>query len=155
MKKIIQLDMDDTIANFRGHPMLPKNPTQADVYHMYEVGFFRSLQVIDGALIGVRKLIRMGYDVQICSQPLAESAHSYMEKVQWIALHFPDLIHKINLTQDKGLIKGDYLIDDNPGKWKEKFEANGGKFIHFDYEKNHAENWHQITEFLKKELENG
>lgn len=147
MKKIY-VDMDDTIADFMGSEAFKDG---FDISKMYEVGFFLNLKPIPGALSGVRKLISKGYDVQILSQPVAESAHSYIEKVQWIALHFPELIGKINLTQDKGLFKGDYLIDDNAQKWQAKFEAlNGeGSFIEFNRYGDVAMNWYGITEFFK------
>lgn len=157
-KKIVFVDMDDTIADFLGAKAFKSG---FDVSKMYEPGFFENLQVIDGAYVAVRQLIRMGYDVQILSQPVAESPHSYSEKIRWIGMHFPDLIMKVNLTQDKGLFKGDYLIDDNMTKWKDKFEANGGKFIHFQYNHNdhttlsNREVWERIVNFFKKESKNG
>lgn len=153
-KKLVYIDMDDTIADFRGHHTFPKDKYPFDVHEMYEPGFFLNLKPVVGSLSGVRRIMRMGYDVQILSQPVAESALSYLEKAQWVGLHFPDLIKCVNLTQDKGLFKGDYLIDDNKEKWKDRFESNGGKFIHFDYERRHPEIWHEICEFLQKELKN-
>lgn len=146
MKKIVHIDMDDTIADFMGSEAFKNG---FDVNKMYEVGFFLNLKPIPGALSGVRALIRKGYDVQICSQPVAESAHSYSEKVQWIALWFPELITKVNFTQDKGIIKGDYLIDDNQPKWQAKFEALNGEytFVHFDH-KNPEKNWESIVKML-------
>ncbi len=152
MGNIIYVDLDDTIANFLGSEVFNDG---FDVAYMYEPGFFRSLKPIEGAQVAVRQLLRMGYDVQILSQPVAESAHSYSEKVEWIGIYFPDLINKINLTQDKGLFKGDYLIDDNLPKWKNKFEANGGKFVHFQYLEDHRTNWEEIVEFFKKEIPDG
>jgi 5'(3')-deoxyribonucleotidase len=145
-KKTIYVDMDDTIADFVGSEVFKDG---FDVAKMYEPGFFRNLKPIPGALVGVRQLIRMGFDVQILSQPVAESAHSYQEKVEWIGMYFPELINKINLTQDKGLFKGDFLIDDNATKWKDRFEANGGKFIHFDVH-NPENSWILIVMDLKK-----
>jgi len=145
MGKTIHIDMDDTIADFLGSPAFKDG---FDVSKMYEIGFFLNLKPVPGALSGVRTLIRKGYDVQILSQPVAESAHSYSEKVQWIALWFPELIGKINFTQDKGLFKGDYLIDDNAPKWKDKFEANGGQFIEFNQHKP-GMNWADIAEMFK------
>lgn len=129
MKQIVFLDLDDTVADFMGSEAFKDG---FDVTKMYEVGFFLNLKPTRGSLSAVRRIINLGFDVQILSQPVAESAHSYLEKVQWIALHFPELIGKINLTQDKGLFKGDFLIDDNETKWKDKFEANGGKFVRFN-----------------------
>lgn len=157
-KKLIYIDMDDTIADFLGSGVFSSG---FDVCKMYEPGFFLGLQPIDGALVAVRQLIRLGYDVQILSQPVAESAHSYSEKAQWIGLHFPELIGKINLTQEKGNFKGDFLIDDNAVKWKDKFEANGGKFIHFQYNKgdrtslSNREVWERIVNFFTEESKNG
>lgn len=147
--------MDDTIADFGGHPNFNgEKPNEISVSCMYEPGFFMSLKPIEGSQAAVRHLMRLGYDVQILSQPVAESAHSYSEKVQWIGVHFPDLIYKVHLTQNKGLFKGDYLIDDNPSKWKEKFEANGGKFVHFMYNSgnksqlSNREMWERIVKFF-------
>lgn len=152
-KKTIYVDMDDTIADFGGHDAFKRSGVdEVSVAAMYEPGFFFSLKPLPGALVGVRTLIRLGYDVQILSQPVAESAHSYSEKVQWIGLHFPELIGKINLSQNKGLFKGDFLIDDNEKKWKEKFEANGGEFIHFDYHRGeHELQWSNIVGFFRLE----
>jgi len=149
MTKLVFLDLDDTLADFTGSEVF-SHPF--DVSHMYEKGFFLNLKPTEGSLVAVRQIIRMGYDVHILSQPVAESAHSYSEKVLWIGLWFPELINKIHFTQDKGLFKGDYLIDDNPAKWKDKFESNGGKFISFKYLEDHKTNWKDIVEFLRKEI---
>jgi 5'-nucleotidase len=155
--KLVFLDMDDTIADFTGSDAFKLG---FDVSKMYEPGFFLQLKPVDGALVAVRQIIRMGYDVHILSQPVAESPHSYSEKIQWIGLWFPELICKVNLTQYKGHFKGDYLIDDNLPKWKDKFEANGGKFVHFQYNapfhegRDNKYTWQAVVSFLKKELEN-
>lgn len=152
MKKLIYLDCDDVIADFCGHPVfegkLVKDPSP-----MYEPGFFAELKPVKGSLVAVRKLIQMGYEIQILTQPVAFSADSYADKVRWIALYFPELISCINMTQNKGLFVGDYLIDDNPTKWKEKFEANGGKFVHFNYHSFHEMEWKNIVRFFEAEKE--
>lgn len=149
MKKRIYIDLDDTIADFadaiKAKHSVVDNFT---VYHMYEEGFFENLKPIEGSLSGVRALIRLGYDVQILTQPLAESAHSYSEKVKWVGIHFPDLIDKVNMTQDKGLFIGDYLIDDNAEKWRSKFEANGGMFVHFGH--GEFSDWHKIVCYFSR-----
>lgn len=157
-QKIIFIDMDETIADFTKAATVNG---EFDYLRMYEPGFFFKLEPIDGALVAVRQLINLGYRVEILSQPVANSPYSYLEKVQWIGVHFPDLINRINLTQDKGLFKGDYLIDDNYFKWKEKFEANGGKFVHFLYNPgthtqiSNRTQWEQIVNFFKEEVKRG
>lgn len=155
-KKVLYIDMDDTIADFLGHSVFEKVDGK-DVTPMFEIGFFRSLKPIDGALWAVRALIQMGFDVQILTQPLAHSPHCYSEKVQWIGMWFPELIEKINMVQNKGLLRGHYLIDDNALKWQKKFEENGGKFIHFPYNggdstrHSNREAWTRIINFFKEE----
>lgn len=150
MMPTIQIDMDDTCADFGGADVFE---AILDDTKMYQPGFFRDLKPIDGALVGIRKLIKLGYDVQILTQPVANSAHSYSEKVQWIGMWLPELLHKVNMVQDKGMVVGDFLIDDNLNKWKVRFERNGGKFIHFPYErysKNHKAAWDIIVKDFEK-----
>lgn len=153
MKKIIQIDMDDTSADFKGHPEfkgITLDPVR--VAAMYRPGFFAELAPVEGALSAIRALIRMGFDVQILTQPVAESAHSYSEKVQWIGMWLPELVNKINMTQDKGLVKGHFLIDDNAEKWEVKFSENGGKFVHFKYSLDKTvqkKEWARIVEYFE------
>lgn len=129
--KILYIDLDDTLADFYS--------AAADIngvvleHRMFDENFFLNLKPLPGAKGALLELGKMGYDIWILSQPLAESPESYIDKAKWVQLHFPQLYKKIILTQDKSLNRGDYLIDDNSWKWKDKFESNGGKFIHFNY----------------------
>lgn len=155
MKKIIYIDQDDTISNFGGYfKDRPVNESE-----MFEPGFFANLEPVPGALVAVRKLIRLGYDVQILTQPVAESPHCYAEKVQWIGKWFPELISKINMVQDKGNLSAPntYLVDDNEPKWKAKFESRGGKFVHFPYSRISDDinrfAWKRIIEFFENQEE--
>lgn len=124
--------MDDVVANFNKAARDPETGKIRE-FMMWDKNFFLNLEPMPGAKGAIFELIKMGFDVWILSQPLAESPESYIEKVQWIQLHFPQLYKKIVLTQDKGMCIGHYLIDDNYSKWAKKFEQNGGKFIHFNY----------------------
>lgn len=153
MSKTVAIDMDSVLADFEASGVFhDRLPLQDQVHKMYEPGFFLDLKPVDGALTSVRAIMRMGYDVHILSRPVAESAHSYEEKARWIGLHFPELIFKLHLTQEKGMFRADYLIDDDAEKWQAKWEAGGGKFIHFKYGKWNATIWHDIVEFLREEL---
>lgn len=139
--KLIYIDMDEVIADFSGSKELKivrYNPPE-----MYSPGFFLNLEVKPGAQRTIQQLIRDGYNVQILTQPVSMSPISYTEKAQWIMKHFPTLGDKINMTQDKGNFMGAYLIDDNL-KWKEPFEANGGKFIHFHPDLKSEQMWHNV-----------
>lgn len=146
-KKILYIDMDEVLADFMAHPEVKgrtRHPTA-----MYEQGFFANLQPVPGALVAVRKLHHSGmFDIHVLTQPLAESPVSYMEKAQWIWKWFPELGLKINMTQDKGLFKGDFLIDDNAKKWEDKFRENGGVFIHFRQDEDPQVMWDEIINLL-------
>lgn len=155
----VMIDLDDTTADFLGQFSHLDSVGPDDVTDMYEPGFFLRLKPVPGALKAVRDIIRLGYDVWFLTQPLAESSDSYKEKVQWVGLHFPELIGKIIMTQDKGHIRGDYLIDDNAKKWQDKWEANGQTFIHFIYNRDDRDKtfltrkqlWERIVNYLRAE----
>jgi hypothetical protein len=55
---------------------------------------------------------------------LTRNLLSYTEKRIWIECHFDyKFTKKLKLSPDKGLLKGDFLIDDhNDGKGQERFE---------------------------------
>src|ERR1700683_3837492 len=114
MSKLVFVDMDGVLADFDHAPTFDHSRSvKSQVHKMYEPGFFFNLRPIAGSQVGVREIMRLGYDVHILSRPVAESAHSYTEKVHWLGVHFPELITKINFAQEKGLFRGDYLIDDD------------------------------------------
>lgn len=161
MRNKIGIDMDDCIADFSG---CARDPVTLKVreHMMWDKDFFLNLKPIPGSQGAVFDLGKMGYDLYIVSQPLAESAESYTAKAQWIQLHFPQLYKKIILTQDKSLIKVDYLIDDNAGKWQKPFEAAGGTFVHFPYggyngdPKNHVgpeQIWRQTVLYFQRKMQ--
>lgn len=144
-KAILHIDMDCVLADFckgaeeHGFDRNMKAPPC-----MYEQGFFLDLKPVEGSLKAVRALIGSGlYDINILTQPLAYSPISYTEKVMWIGKWFPELLEKIIMTQDKTLIKGQYLIDDNL-KWQ-GFE---GRFVHFDPLKDSKRVWEDIVNEL-------
>jgi 5'(3')-deoxyribonucleotidase len=163
-KPILNVDMDDTMYDFFGATKCIYSKTILE-YKMWDKDFFLNLKPLPGAQGAIFELLRMGFDVRVLSQPLAESPESYSDKVKSVSIHFPQLYNKIILTQDKGLCLGDYLIDDNL-KWKEPFEKNGGKFIHFSYGghtykdrweecPDPEQSWRQIVEYFRSLKETG
>lgn len=143
-KPILYLDMDNVLADFGNSYMLSNESRETNCPpEMYKKGFFYLLDPVPGAIRAANRLIDSGkYDVHILTQPVIDSHYSYSEKVRWVQDHLPALVGKITMTQNKLLINGDYLIDDNI-KW-EKFD---GAFILFDY-KNAERSWNNILEVL-------
>lgn len=148
INNIVYIDMDDTIADFLGHPKIVLDSYgHIDLSAMYKDGFFMELKPIEGSVEAIANIEQMGYDVRILTKPVYNRANSYSEKAQWIETHFPSLLQKINMTQDKTVFRGGYLVDDDFG-WMSGFNSNGGTFIHFDTLNNHVKEWESVVERL-------
>jgi 5'-nucleotidase len=78
-------------------------------------GFYLNLGLVLGASEAVRELIRLGHEVWICTSPLSRNPHCVSEKYAWVENNFgPEFVSRLVVTKDKTLIRGQYLIDDNP-----------------------------------------
>lgn len=141
-KKIVFIDMDDTICDYTNHykKMSQLNP---DVkYPQSKEGFFLNLKPLEGAIESVNKL-REVFDVYILTSPSYKNPLCYTEKRIWIENHFDlDFCQKLIISPNKNLLMGDYLIDDIP--W-DKFK---GKQL--QYGKPPFENWNSIIKYLIK-----
>jgi len=100
----------------------------------------------------VLRLLNEKYQVYICTAPFP-CKNCIPEKIQWLNKYFPFITNEqmIFITA-KGLLKGDYMIDDRPSSLR-SFSGTGMLF------KTHAnryynafertfENWNQIKDFL-------
>jgi 5'(3')-deoxyribonucleotidase len=100
-------------------------------YPQSQYGFFADLPPIEGAIETVKSLILdERYDPYILTAPSELNPSSYTEKRVWIERYFGiGFVSKLIICSNKGLLKGDILIDDHcEGKGQENF---GGKLIHF------------------------
>jgi 5'-nucleotidase len=112
MRKIVHIDMDDTLLDFTGayHQKRKENP--GILYPQSQYGFFTGLQPFDGA-IHYTNLLRGLFDVYILTRPSVMNPLCYTEKRVWVEKHFDlALCDKLIICPNKGLVKGDYLIDD-------------------------------------------
>lgn len=138
---IILVDMDDVLADFEGefltrwkaqYPDKPcielKDRTTfsldkqypeelhdliKSIYHI--PGFCKSLPPIPGSLEAVLDMKQEGHEVFICTAPLSKYESCVLEKYEWTEQHLGmEWTKKIILTKDKTLVRGDFLIDDNP-----------------------------------------
>lgn len=146
MKKyIVFLDMDGPLANF-DEACKDSDPTK-DPPEMYVPGFYRNLKVVPGAHYAVHAILAMKHvELFIGSKPSSGMLGCASEKFEWIAINFPKMLKRIVLACDKGLLKGDILVDDCPELWKHKFD---GIFYTFD-KKNPEKCWLQIVDMLNK-----
>ena len=99
-------------------------------------GFYRNLPLMPGAVEMVKKAGDMSGELpNILSAPVGDENDmnnpSVVEKKEWVAEHFGELVGEVIITIDKGRVvkdSNDILIDDRP-KYVEKFEAAGGTAI--------------------------
>ena len=146
-KKIIYIDMDGVLANFKSG--VGRVDHERDPPEMFKEGFFRNLPVMPGAKEAVAALMRMKhFDVYIATKPTTKTLFCPTEKFQWLQEHFPALVKKVFLVCDKGHLNGDYLIDDDFDQWGDRFK---GEFLHFE-ESNPEECWKELVQFFKEEL---
>lgn len=131
-KTIIYIDMDDTICELA--PAYKKaRKYKPDIKYPQSIpGFFENLKPVPGAVRAVNEL-RSRADVYILTAPSVRNPLSYTEKRLWIEKHFDlDFCKKLIITPNKGLLKGDILVDDyDHGKGQENFS---GRLIHFGSE---------------------
>lgn len=93
--------------------------------------WFRDLPIMDGAQEGVAALEDAGIDVWVCTKPLEANWRCRDDKAEWIRQYFPHLEDKMIFAPDKGLIKGDILLDDAPKvKWFDYAEWEPVVFPH-------------------------
>ena len=148
MKEIIYVDMDDVLCDFSNtyQKALLDNPKIK--YPQSQYGFFRNLEPIKDSLEVVKYLNSVEYfTIYILTAPSIKNPLCYIEKRLWIEDNFGlEMVKKLIISPNKGLNKGDYLIDDNEfGKGQENFE---GKLIHFGSEE--FINWKQILEYFNE-----
>lgn len=77
-------------------------------------GWFANLPPVPGAIEGTRALIAAGVDVWICTKPKESNPGCRDEKGRWLAQHLPELERKLIITPNKGMVRGDILLDDAP-----------------------------------------
>lgn len=128
-RPIVYVDMDDVLANYT---LAHRSALQACPHTKFPqsvAGFFRDLRPVVGAVEAVNRL-RANSNLFVLTAPSTRNPLSYTEKRIWIEEHFDyELTEQLILSPDKGLLKGDFLIDDHAnGKGQERFE---GKLIHF------------------------
>ncbi len=155
-KKILYLDMDGVLCNFekRLYELFPHildmedgelRAKEIDKCCETEQGqrMFLELETLPGA-VWAYNLLNMHYNVYILSTPMWGVPHSWMDKRLWAEKNLgPDIKKKIILSHNKGLCRGDYLVDDRLKNGVVEFQ---GEHIHFGQAP--LENWDKVIHYL-------
>lgn len=148
---IVFLDIDGVLADF-DNALPPEQRRKPGVNNwdppaMFEPGFFRGLPVMPGAKKAVASLLAdPSIQLYVGSKPTTKALTCPTEKYQWIGEHFPELLRRVCLVCDKGLLLGDVLVDDDKDRWAESFI---GTFIHFDRSRPEA-SWRRVLAEIAK-----
>ena len=96
-----------------------------------QYGFFAKLKPMPDAIESVQTILNTDhFDLYFLTAPTIRNPFSYTEKRVWIEAYFGlPAVNKLIICSNKGLLKGDLLIDDHTnGRGQECFE---GRLIHF------------------------
>ena len=138
-KQILYIDLDGVVVDYY------KAAADLTEEQKKEKGFFENMLPLNDSIESVKILMSL-YDVYFLSTAPWENVHSWTEKRIWVEKYFGKLIEKkLILSHNKGLLKGDYIIDDHTYRGVSEFD---GTHIHFGTEK--FKNWNSVLEFLIK-----
>lgn len=113
--------MDDTLCDFTGAFNAAIEAVPSQKFPQAQMDFFRKLKPLSSAIFAMHTLAKE-YDVWIATRPSYLNPLCYTEKRLWVQDHLGiDWCERLIIIPDKGLLKGDWLIDDKewPG-----FEGN-------------------------------
>lgn len=138
--------MDDVLCDYQSGKKHYMNLFPGIEFPQSIKGFFEDLNPIKGGIEAVKKMISSEkYDPYVLTAPSTRNPHSYSEKRIWIEKYFGyEFTKKLIICSNKGLLKGDFLIDDYiEGRGQEKFE---GELLHFGSEV--FPDWESIAKFF-------
>lgn len=136
-KKILYFDLDGVMADY------DKAKEGKTEEQRAEPGFFENLEPIDGAVEAFKQLSQY-YDCHFLTTAPWSNTNAGSEKRIWVEKHLGEYaFKKLTTTHHKGLLKGDYLIDDRIANGVEDFE---GEHIHFGTDQ--FPDWNSVIEYL-------
>ncbi|MFA7671335.1 MAG: hypothetical protein WCY53_03655, partial [Sphaerochaetaceae bacterium] len=114
MKKIIYIDMDNVLVDFRS----AFRKLEGNILKEYEdnedeiPGIFSLMDPMEGA-IEAFNILAEHFDVYILSTAPWKNPSAWSDKLLWVKKYLGDKAHKrLILSHHKNLNKGDILIDD-------------------------------------------
>jgi 5'-nucleotidase len=143
-RKIIYIDMDGVIANFK------KAADEGGWTHRPDKHVdYRNLEVMPGAQNALIQLNK-DFDIFIASTPPWDRPDMWGAKREWLERHFPWLKRKLILTHRKDLLIGDILIDDSRWRGQPDFK---GTWLWFGTSQR-CKDWKSTLELIYKKHHN-
>jgi len=139
MRKIVYIDMDNTLANYSE---MANNLNICPNEAKHVIGFFRSLRPIEGAIEAYNELSKY-FDVYILSTAPWSNPYSLVEKMEWIKEYLPNAYKNVIFSHHKNLNIGEYLIDDSTKNGASEFS---GEHIQIGSER--FPNWFSVIRYI-------
>jgi hypothetical protein len=143
-KPIVLIDMDGVICDF------DKRAKELELQGVKGQSLFKhpsaykDLEPIEGA-IDAWHTLQDKYETYILSTPPWSNPDAWAEKRMWVETHLGKSANKkLILCHNKGLVKGDFLIDDRIANGVADFE---GEHIHFADAK--FPGWKEVLDYLE------
>ena len=128
--KTLYVDMDNVLVDFdsllREKKLVDKN--EIDEFVDSTEGLFLDLEPMPGAITAFNFLAEH-FETYILTTAPWKNVSAWTDKRRWVDKYLPDTgTKRLIITHNKGLNKGDYIIDDRKVKGVDSFE---GEHIHF------------------------
>lgn len=139
--------MDDVLCNYTEMHQSRLQVEPNIKYPQSQYGFFQKLAPKEGGIDSLNYLkSKEIFDVYILTAPSVKNPFCYTEKRVWVEEKLGlQMVNRLIITPNKGLNKGDYLIDDHrAGKGQENFE---GELIWFGSED--YPGWEDVLRYFK------
>ena len=157
MKKILYIDMDNVIVDFKSGIMRLSQEVQDEFAgNLDDVpGIFSLMDPMPGAIESVQTLSQY-FDTYVLSTAPWSNPSAWSDKVEWIQHYFKNdettalkdplgnpLWKRLILSHHKHLNQGDFLVDDRTANGADRFN---GEHIHFGQER--WPDWETILKYL-------
>lgn len=146
-RPVILIDMDGVLVDYdKRAKELQESGYDGKVFY-HPTGFL-GMEPIEDA-IDAYHFLAEHFEVYICSTPSWLNPEVWAEKRRWVDKHLSKIAHKrLILTHNKGLIRGDYLIDDRKANGVGDFIDLGGVWIEFGSDK--FPDWDTVIRYFKQ-----
>lgn len=153
MNPIVYIDMDNTLVDFSSGIDLLELDALGSYGGNYDdaPGIFGLMRPMPGAIEAVRTLSEVA-EVFVLSTAPWDNPSAWSDKVGWIRHWFgaeksSPVYKRLILSHHKQLNRGDYLIDDRPGRGAAEFE---GEWVRFASDRH--PHWPATVEYLLRRL---